>query len=201
MTAPEQPLPPSPSAEISGLLRQWREGAPDALDDLMPLVYDELRRRARRQLSRDGSPTLTATALVHEAFLRLLGQGQVPWTDRAHFYAVASLAMRQIVVDHARRRLAHKRGAGAFTVALDEGHISADERADELLALDAALDSLRAVDERLCRVVELHFFGGLSFEETAQVLSLSPRTLKRDWRKARAFLHGALASGPVPREP
>lgn len=177
---------------ISELLAQWHAGDRGALDQLFPLVYRELRARARGQLARQPSSLLGPTALVHETFLKLVDAAQASWADRNHFFAVASLAMRQILVDAARRKLADKRGAGQSAEPLDEAAHGWAGPARELLELDEALEELRAVDPRLVRVVELRFFGGLSFEETAEVLELSPRTAKRDWRKARALLQRAL---------
>lgn len=187
--------PSAPSSEISSLLAAWRRGDNEAMDRLFSLVYDELRRRARQQLERHRPAPLSTTTLVHETFLKLVDRSAATWADRTHFFAVASLAMRHILVDFARKRLRKKRGQGLRPQLLDEGAIPLDERAEELDALDAALDRLKSVDERLSQVVELRFFGGLSFEEAAEVLEVSPRTLRRDWRKARAFLYEALAQG------
>jgi RNA polymerase sigma factor (TIGR02999 family) len=190
------PDDPAPASEISRLLARWNSGDREAMDRLFSLVYDELRRRARRQLGGgQRSLTLDTTALVHETFLKLVDRQQAAWSDRKHFFAVASLAMRHILVDHARMRLTERRGKGMTPDLLDEATIAIEERAEELLALDAALDQLKAVDERAARVVELKFFGGLTFEGSAEVLGLSPRTVKREWRKARAFLYEALAAG------
>jgi RNA polymerase sigma factor (TIGR02999 family) len=187
---------PSPPSEISRLLARWNGGDREAMDRLFSIVYAELRRRARRQLGRGRrSPTLDTTALVHETFLKLVDRRQAVWSDRKHFFAVASLAMRHILVDHARMRLTERRGQGMKPDLLDEASIAINDRAEELLALDAALERLRSVDERAARVVELKFFGGLTFESSAEVLDLSPRTIKREWRKARAFLYEALAPG------
>jgi RNA polymerase sigma factor (TIGR02999 family) len=183
---------PAATSEISRLIARWREGDREAMDRVFALIYAELRLRARRELRRHGPATLSPTTLVHETFLKLVDRAQVSWADRTHILAVASLAMRQILVDHARRRLADKRGHGLHPELLDETTIRLDEKAGELLALDDALEGLRSLDERLGRVVDLHFFGGLSFEEMAEVLAVSPRTVKRDWRKARAFLLHAL---------
>jgi RNA polymerase sigma factor (TIGR02999 family) len=183
---------PAVTSEISQWLARWRAGDPDARDRVFSLIYDELRRRARRELRRHGPATVSPTTLVHETFLRLVERTQVAWADRKHFFAVASLAMRQILVDHARRRVAQKRGRGRHPDLLDEASVALDEKAAELVALDEALKHLTSLDERLGRVVDLRFFGGLSFEEAGEVLDLSPRTVKREWRKARAFLLHAL---------
>ncbi len=180
-------------AEITKILGALRRGSDDAMDLLFSAVYDELRRIAHRRLNhlRPGS-TLNTTALVHEAYLKLVDHAGISWQDRAHFFAVAATAMRQILVDFARKKLAQKRGSGEQTIVLDDLQLATGERATELVALDAALSELAALDERLGKIVELRFFGGLSVEETAGVLSLSARTVKRDWRKARAFLYRAL---------
>jgi len=179
---------PSAPSEISALLALWRNGDAEARGRLFVLVYDELRRRARGQISRQPGSTLGTVTLVHETFLRLVERQQIAWNDREHFFAVASLAMRQILVDRARRRLAWKRGGGARVEPLDEASLRLDDRATELIALDEALTRLKTIDDRLARVVDLRFFGGLTFDEAGEVLGLSSRTVKREWRKARAFL-------------
>ena len=180
------------SGEITALLAALREGDRAALDRLFPLVYDELRERARHRLrSRRDGETLSTTALVHEAYLKLAGSEHASYNDRVHFFAVASRAMRQILVDHARQAATAKRSGGAV-VDFDPDQIADAGRAEELIALDEALAMLERLDERLARIVELRFFGGLSVEESADALGISPRTVKRDWRKARAFLHTAI---------
>ncbi len=182
----------SAEADITGLLAALRDGDRSALDRLFPLVYRELHERAHRQLARHRpGDTLSTTALVHEAYLKLTGSAHQSYHDRVHFFAVASRAMRQILVDYARRMTAAKRGGG-HAISLDADAVADPGRAEELVALDEALERLEALDERLARTVELRFFGGLSVEEAADVLSVSPRTLKRDWRKARAFLYQAI---------
>ena len=178
---------------VTELLAAWRAGDRGAAGRLMPLVYDELRRIARGRLAGQDQ-TLQTTALVHEAYLKLAGHSRLDVLDRHHFFALAARAMRQLVVDHARRRTAQKRGGEVRMVALDDMQIPVDDRADEMLALDEALERLSALDETLGRIVELRFFAGLSVEETAQALDCSARTVKRDWRKARAFLYNELAS-------
>jgi RNA polymerase sigma factor (TIGR02999 family) len=190
-----------PDGEITGLLAALREGDQSALDRLFPLVYGELRQRAHRQLAghRSGD-TLVTTALVHEAYLKLTGSAHQTYQDRIHFFAVASRAMRQILVDYARRHAAAKRGSGAQRSSLDPDALPDPGRAEELLALDEALAELERLDERLGRVVELRFFGGLSVEETGDALGVSPRTIKRDWRKARAFLYQTIKGAEVPPE-
>ena len=179
------------------LLEQLRDGDAAALDRLLPLVYDELRGVARRELRRQRpGGTLDTTALVHEAYLKLVDRSSVRPTDRAHFLGIAARAMRQVLVDHARRHAAAKRGGDACRVTFDEGAVAAglvaDERADALLALDEALTRLAALNDRLGRVVECRFFGGLSEQETADALGVTARTVRRDWVKARAWLHREL---------
>lgn len=184
-----------PPSAISGLLARCRQGDRDAIDGLFAIVYPELQRRARQQLRRQPPAPLSTTTLVHETFLRMVDRGDANWTDRDHFFAVASLAMRHILVDHARRRLARKRGGGAQVELLDEAKVAMDTRAADLTALDAALERLKSLDERLGRVVDLHFFGGFSFEQIAEALDLSLSTVKREWRKARAFLYQSVMKG------
>lgn len=181
-------MTPTP-AEVSQLLRDWSNGDKTAFDKLMPLVYAELRRMARRYMDRrQVAHTLQTTALIHEAYLRLVDQQEVHWQNRAHFFAVAATAMRHILVDHARTRQAAKRGGGIQQVTLDEAAIVSVEQAAELVALDDALQSLAAFDPRKSRVVELKYFGGLTVEETAEALQVSPETVARDWRLARTWL-------------
>ena len=178
--------------EITALLAALREGDRSALDRIFPLVYEELRDRAHGQLARRRSgDTLSTTALVHESYLKLAGSSHQSYHDRIHFFAVASRAMRQILVDYARRATAGKRDGGR-AVSLEPERIADAGRSEELLALDEALESLERLDPRLAKIVELRFFGGLSVEETADVMEISPRTVKRDWRKARAFLFDAV---------
>lgn len=184
-----------PSADVTGLLLAWSKGDRGALDALVPHVYGELRRQADRYLRRQRSGhTLQATALVHEAFLRLVDQTNVSFHDRAHFFAVASRAMRQILVDHARRRHTDKRGGDATRLVLEDGTASVQPRGVDLIALDDALERLEALDPGQARLVELRFFAGLSIEETAEALHLSPATVKRRWSLARAWLHRAITS-------
>ena len=184
--------------DITGLLMAWRSGDEKALDQLFPRVYDELRHIAHRHLGRErGGHTLGTTALVNEAYLKLVDQTRAQWSDRAHFFAVAARVMRRILVDYARRHQAQKRGGAAQPVSLGDEAIGnasrvADERADMLLALDEALTRLAELDERLSRVVECRFFGGLTEEETAEALSVTARTVRRDWVKAKVWLHQAL---------
>lgn len=181
------------------LLDAAREGDTDALDDLFGFVYAELKQRARFQ-RRGASPTLNTTALVHEAYLKLAGSSR-SWNDRNHFMRVAARAMRQILIDHARRQLAEKRGGGARAVTLEEVALatqSPEGAGETLMALDGALLRLSEQSERLATVVELRFFGGLSVEETASALDVSDRTIKRDWRLARAFLQESLEATEPP---
>ena len=166
-----------------------------ALDRLLPLVYDELRRIAHARLvAEPAGHTLNTTALVHEAYLKLIEQSQVTWANRAHFLAVASTAMRRILVDYARRHRAGKRGGDRKRVPLDSAHLSIDDRADTLIELDEALTRLAAVDERLSRVVECRFFGGMTEEETAQVLGVTARTVRSRWAAAKGLLYLELSA-------
>ncbi len=194
----EQCPRPAATGEITRLLVAAREGDGSAMERLVALVYDELRAMARRQLRRRRpGQTISTTALVHEAYLRLVDQDDARFQNRSHFLAVAALAMRHVLVDAARRHAAKKRGGEQARITFDElrsGGMasSVEERAVEILAIDRALASLETVDERLSRLVELRFFGGLTEEETAEALGTSERTVRRDWRKARAFLFQAL---------
>jgi RNA polymerase sigma factor (TIGR02999 family) len=175
--------------EITQLLTKWSSGDKAALDELIPLVYPELRRLARAYMRReDTGHTLQTSALINEAYLRLVNQQDVEWQNRAHFYAVAAQVMRHILVDHARKYRYAKRGGGAEHVALDELAVVCDERATELIALDDALNRLATLDQRKSQIVELRFFGGLTVEETAEVMKLAPITIMREWRAAKAWL-------------
>ena len=182
-------LAESSSADTTRLLRAWAAGDPEALDQLTPHVYRELRRMAAHFLRQERPGyTLQSAELVHEAYLRLVNAEQVNWQDRAHFFAVAATLMRRILVDRARRRSAGKRGADVRLVNLDQALDVYAIRARELIALDDALSRLAQVDPRRARIVELRFFGGLSVEETAEVVKLSSDTVTRDWKLARAWL-------------
>jgi RNA polymerase sigma factor (TIGR02999 family) len=187
-------------ADVTRLLINWTNGDKTALEALMPMVYGELHRLAKRYLRRERSDhTLQSTALVHEAYLRLVDQKGVQWQNRAHFFAVAAQMIRRILVDHARTHNAEKRGGGACKLALDEA-IAVPQRRDlNLVALDEAIDGLAAIDPQQGRIVELRFFGGLSIEETSEVLNISPATVKRDWAVAKAWLYRDL-SGREPEE-
>jgi len=182
------------SREVTQLLDAWQRGDVDARERLLPLVYDELRRvaRARLRAERPGH-TLQPTALVHEAYLRLVGGAATP-RNRTHLFAVAARMMRQILVDHARRRGARKRGGDVTAVSLNTAVEAPEIPIVDLLALDQALDELSALDPRLCRVVELKFFAGFNITETAEALDISPATVERDWTVSRAWLHQRLSS-------
>jgi RNA polymerase sigma factor (TIGR02999 family) len=180
------------------LLLAWSSGEPSARDDLVSLVYDELRKVAEQSLRRERPDhTLQATALVNEAYLRLVDQRQVRWKDRVHFFAVSAGVMRRILVDHARRHRAAKRGGGVTSVPLDEAAIAAPEPDVDYIAIDAALERLAAIDPRQAQVVDLRFLGGLTIEETAEALSVSPATVKSEWSLARAWLYRELRHRPV----
>lgn len=179
--------------QVTQLLRAWGEGDECALDSLMPLVYDELRRTAKRYMTHERpGHTLQTTALVNEVYLRLVDTARTSWHDRAHFFAVCAQMMRRILVDWARSRQAMKRGAGAASLELEEALVVAEAPVAGLVALDEALKALAAVDARKGQTVELRFFGGLSVEETAEVLKVSPETVMRDWKLAKSWLRREL---------
>jgi len=180
---------------VTQLLVAWSDGDQTALDQLVPLVNEELRRLARGYMRRERpGHTLQTTALVNEAYLRLVDQKHTHWQNRAHFLAIAAQLMRRILVDYARRRQYQKRGGGAVQVTLGHAEEVANERSPDLVALDEALASLAEMDPRRSRVVELRFFGGLSIEETAEVMNVSPTTVERDWTIAKAWLHKTVNS-------
>ena len=184
--------------DVTTLLRAWRDGDEAALDKLVPLVEAELHRLAKAYMVRERSDhTLQPTALVNEAFIRLTDARSVEWHDRVHFIAVSARMMRRVLVDHARGRGSQKRGARAVHLTLEETRLLAPERDEVVLALDDALKALAAVDPRRARVVELRFFGGLDIEEAAVVLQVSPQTIKRDWRLAKAWLSRELRQSPA----
>jgi RNA polymerase sigma factor (TIGR02999 family) len=184
------------SQELTQLLREWSRGSHTAQERMIPLVYDELRRMAKRQLRRQPpGNTLQTTALVHEAYLRLVDTSQMEWQDRAHFFAVAARAMRCLLVDRARARQAEKRGGGAQRVELDEAAAVSPEQSVDMLMLDEALGRLAALDQRQGQIVELRYFGGMSLEETAEALNLSAITVRREWVKAKAWLYRELSRG------
>jgi RNA polymerase sigma factor (TIGR02999 family) len=181
--------------DVTRLLIAWRQGDPAALDAVVTLVYDELRSLARAQVRRGGpEQSLGATGLVHEVYLKLVDHSRLEVRDRGHFFALAARAMRQVLVDRARRRSAEKRGGQAPVEAASDDIPAPREPTEDLLALDEALARLEGVDPRLVRLVEMRFFAGLSVEDTADALEVSPRTVKRDWQKARAVLHRDLRS-------
>lgn len=198
---------------VTLLLQRWTEGDEAALDRLMPMVYASLKSLASGYLRREGSGhTLQPTAVVHEAFLRLLGQQRVPWQSRTQFLAIAAKMMRRVLIDHARRKHADKRGGGAVRLELDEqveaeqakgmgpSGLGAASQHPDLLALDRALTALEALDRRQAQVVELRFFGGLTIEETAGALELSPATVKREWQTAKAWLYREMTRETPPQE-
>lgn len=181
--------------QVSQLLSRWREGDESAVDALMPLVYSELRRLAAGYLRRERvGHTLQPTALVHEAYMRLV-DAEVPWQDRVHFFSIAARTMRRVLVDHAKGRRRAKRGGSAIRVTLSDEHASTDEAAVDLLDLDEALSRLGSFDQRKAEIVELHFFGGLTYDETAQAIEVSPTTVFRELRLAKAWLNQQLQSG------
>jgi RNA polymerase sigma factor (TIGR02999 family) len=182
--------------DVTKLLKKAQAGDRESLDRLLPLIYDELRRVAAHQLQKErGDHTLQATALVHEAYLRLLEQREVDWTNRAHFFSIAAEMMRRILVNYAIQRNAQKRGDGVTRLSLDEAISFSDEKEFDLVALDDALKQLAKYDPDAARIVELRFFGGLTIEETAEVLNISESTVKREWKTAKAWLKTAVSSG------
>ncbi len=185
--------------QVTILLRAWRDGDHAALDKLMPVVYSELHRLAHRYMLRERPDhTLQTSALVNEAYLRLVDASQIDWKNRAHFFAVSATLMRRILVEFARSRASQKKGGNVCKVELDEAFVPSRHHVEDLIALDEALTSLEAFDERKAKVVELHFFGGLKPEETAEVLGVSADTVFRDWRLAKAWLLQRMkAEGPV----
>lgn len=179
-----------PPSQVTQLLQTWRGGDPEAFDALLPLVYKELRRLAHFQLRNERPDhTLQSAALVHEAYLRLIGLNPPQWESRTHFFAIAAQLMRQILVDHARRHAAAKRGGGMCKLALEDALMPSRRKDVDIVALDDALKALAKVDQRQCRVVELRFFAGLSLEEISSAMEIAPATVERDWTAARAWLH------------
>ncbi len=192
----------STSNDVTQLLVDFQDGDPEAANRLWSEVYDELRRMAHHKLQHERrGHTMNTTALVHEAYLKLVDQTRVEWEDRLHFFAMSSRIMRNILIDYARRRNAQKRGGNAPHVQLDDAMISADASAQVFLALDDALKQLTKIDERLGRVVEYRFFGGMQEKEIAELLGVSKRTVRRDWRKAKAWLARALNESPGSSSP
>jgi RNA polymerase sigma factor (TIGR02999 family) len=194
----DEPAGPPPG-EVTLLLLEWGSGNAAAMERLVPLIYEELRSMAARYLRRENpGHTLQPTALVHEAYLKLVDQKRVHWKNRAHFYGVAAQAMRRILLDHARSRDAAKRGGGRTRVAVSDTPGGAQPREIDLIALDQALNRLSALDGEQARIVELRYFGGLTIDETAEVVGVSTATIERDWRSARAWLHQELQRGAAP---
>jgi RNA polymerase sigma factor (TIGR02999 family) len=192
-------LAPGGDRDITRLLVEWRRGDEAALERLIPIVYEELRRVASARMRTEGSDhTLQTTALVHEAYLRLVGLDRMSLQNRTHFFAMAARLMREILVDHARRRNALKRGGGGTLLNLEDLAAGAASTIVDMLALDEALDDLTSLDQRLCRVVELRFFAGLSIAETADALDVSPATVERDWTVAKAWLLQRLSPAAAP---
>ena len=192
-------MPAESSSPITQLLFRWRDGDSRALEELTPLVYDELRRLAGHYLRQERSDhTLQGTALVHEAFLRLAGEDPPEWQNRAHFFGIAANIMRRILVEHARRRNAEKRGGGVYLLSLDEAVGFSQQTDLDILELDRALSDLAGIDEQQSRIVELRFFAGLSIEDTAEVLHISAATVKRDWVTGRAWLYRAMTGKSLP---
>jgi RNA polymerase sigma factor (TIGR02999 family) len=186
-------------SDLTALLVLWGRGDREALNRLFPLVYDRMRGLARGALARSGrEQTLSTTALVHEAYLRLVDQSRASVKDRNHFFTLSAKAMRHILVDHARRRLAGKRGGTRPHLSLEEQDIPVEQAAADIVSVHEALEHLESLEAPLARLVELRFFGGLSVEEAADVLEVSTRTIKRDWRKARAFLYHRMMSAQEP---
>lgn len=187
------------SNQVTVLLLRWREGDRQALEELMPIVYDELRRLASHYLRQERRDhTLQSTALVNEAYLRLAGQNPPEWQNRAHFFGIAARVMRQILVEYARGRGAAKRGGGAAKISLDSSIALPQQINVDVVALDKALSELSQLDEQQSRIVELRFFGGLTIEDTSEVLGVSPATVKREWVTARAWLYRAMSGGELP---
>ena len=192
---------PATAAQITRLLREWQEGREDALERLVPLVYDELHTLASRQLAREWRHNrLQTTVVVNEAYLKLFGQREVDWQNRGHFFALAAKLIRRILVDDARRQLRHKRGGGEASAELDEALAAPGDVLDvvDAIDLDRALQKLETHDPDLVKLVELRFFAGLTLEETASALGVSAATVKRDWAVGRAFLYAELSGGRVP---
>ncbi len=186
---------PSPQ-EVTQLLAAWGKGDRSALDKLFPLVHSELRRIAQRQMSQERpGHTLQATALVNEAYLKLAGQQGFDWQNRAHFFAVCAQVMRHILIDHARAHARDKRGGGAVKVSLNDALVVAADQAGHFIALDEALRVLERLDPQKGQIVELRYFGGLSIEEAAEVMNISPRTVRREWQRAKAWLYRMMTEG------
>ena len=189
-------MPTLSPQEVTQLLADWGKGDRSALDKLFPLVQSELRRIAQRQMSQERpGHTLQATALVNEAYLKLAGQQGFDWHNRAHFFAVCAQVMRHILIDHARAHARDKRGGGAIQVSLNEALLVAEDQAAHFIALDDALRVLESLDPQKGKIIELRYFGGLSIEEAAEVLNISPRTVRREWQRAKAWLYRMMTEG------
>lgn len=190
----------SSAGEVTRLLQDWSVGNREALDKLLPLVYNELRRLAHSYLTHERPDhTLQTTALVHEAYMKLIDQRSVNWENRAQFFAISAQAMRRILLDNARRHSAAKRGSGGQKISLDEvATLSSDSANESLIALDMALRQLEIIDSVQSKIVELRYFGGLTIEETAEVLKISPSSIQREWTIARAWLYKAITGAPDP---
>lgn len=189
-------MPTLSPQEVTQLLAAWGNGDKSALDKLYPLVHDELRRIAGRQMKHErAGHTLQATALVNEAYVRLAGQDRFEWHNRAHFFAVCAQVMRHVLIDHARAHARDKRGGGAIQVSLNEAALIAGQPAEHFVALDEALRFLEDVDPQKSKIVELRYFGGLNIEQTAEVLNISPRTVRREWQRAKAWLYRLMTEG------
>jgi len=189
-------MPTLSPQEVTQLLADWGKGDRSALDKLFPLVQSELRRIAQRQMSQERpGHTLQATALVNEAYLKLAGQHGFDWHNRAHFFAVCAQVMRHILIDHARAHARDKRGGGAIQVSLNEALVVAEDQAAHFIALDDALRVLESLDPQKGKIIELRYFGGLSIEEAAEVLNISPRTVRREWQRAKAWLYRMMTEG------
>jgi len=189
-------MPTLSSQEVTQLLADWGKGDRSALDKLFPLVHSELRRIAQRQMSQERpGHTLQATALVNEAYMKLAGQQGFDWQNRAHFFAVCAQVMRHILIDHARAHAREKRGGGAVKVSLNDALVVADDQASHFIALDEALRVLERLDPQKGKIIELRYFGGLSIEEAAEVLNVSPRTVRREWQRAKAWLYRMMTEG------
>ena len=189
-------MPTLSPQEVTQLLADWGKGDRSALDKLFPLVQSELRRIAQRQMSQERQGhTLQATALVNEAYLKLAGQQGFDWHNRAHFFAVCAQVMRHILIDHARAHARDKRGGGAIQVSLNEAFLVAEDQAAHFIALDEALRVLEGLDPQKGKIIELRYFGGLSIEEAAEVLNISPRTVRREWQRAKAWLYRMMTEG------
>lgn len=181
------------TTDITRYLKDWRDGDTSAFDEILPAIYSELRRIARRYRSKERAEhTLQTTEIINEAYLKLVRQQENDWQDRTHFFAFASRVMRNLLVDHARTRTYQKRGSGAEKVSLEDVAVMTPEPDEQILALDEALENLAKFDERKCRIVELRYFGGLSAQETADVIGVSEITVKREWLKAKAWLYAEL---------